>query len=161
MKLGFDDIPSAIPNSPGQYEIFTIQGVPLKVGIAELLLPNNPAYTYSAALLPLAFCIRPREPIVLELRPNCECCDRNLPAESGEAMICSFECTFCAKCVEEILGGVCPNCGGNLVARPIRPKHLLVKFPASTSRVSKSGGCEAGAERRAPSRAWGAGLGGK
>ena len=74
---------------------------------------------------------------MLALRPNCECCDRDLPPESREARICTFECTFCADCVEARLGGACPNCGGDFTARPIRPAALLVKFPASTERVSK------------------------
>ena len=59
---------------------------------------------------------------MLELRPNCECCDRDLPPDSADARICSYECTFCADCVENVLDNVCPNCGGGFVARPIRPK---------------------------------------
>ncbi|WP_349956122.1 DUF1272 domain-containing protein [Rhizobium sp. ZPR3] len=78
---------------------------------------------------------------MLELRPNCECCDRNLPPQSKEAMICTFECTFCADCVDSVLGGACPNCGGDFVQRPIRPIALLVKYPASTKRVLKAEGC--------------------
>lgn len=78
---------------------------------------------------------------VLELRPNCECCDRDLPPASAEAMICTFECTFCADCAVTVLRGQCPNCGGNLVPRPIRPAHLLDRFPASTKRVLKAEGC--------------------
>jgi len=78
---------------------------------------------------------------MLELRPNCECCDKDLPPEADDAMICSFECTFCRDCVEARLGGRCPNCGGNLVARPIRPEPALRKFPASTKRVWKPEGC--------------------
>lgn len=78
---------------------------------------------------------------MLELRPNCECCDRDLPPESAEARICSFECTFCADCAERVLGGKCPNCGGAFVARPIRPVGLLARSPASTRRVLKAGGC--------------------
>ncbi|MDO8380398.1 DUF1272 domain-containing protein [Phenylobacterium sp.] len=74
---------------------------------------------------------------MLALRPNCEACDRDLPPESGAARICTFECTFCADCVDGPLGGVCPNCGGNLVVRPIRPAALLLKYPASTERVFK------------------------
>jgi len=74
---------------------------------------------------------------MLILKPNCECCDRDLPPESPEARICTFECTFCAECVETRLGGACPNCGGNFVARPIRPAQLLGKFPASTERFTK------------------------
>lgn len=78
---------------------------------------------------------------MLELRPNCECCDRDLPPSSPEARICTFECTFCATCADETLKGVCPNCGGNLVARPIRPAHLLARSPASTQRILKTEGC--------------------
>jgi hypothetical protein len=74
---------------------------------------------------------------MLALRPNCECCDRDLPPESDIARICSFECTFCANCVELRLGGACPNCGGGFVARPIRPAAKLVNFPASATRVLK------------------------
>lgn len=74
---------------------------------------------------------------MLALRPSCEACDRDLPPESGEARICTFECTFCADCVDGLLGGVCPNCGGNFTVRPIRPAALLVTYPASTERVFK------------------------
>ena len=80
---------------------------------------------------------------MLELRPNCECCDRDLPPDSTEARICTYECTFCADCVETKLRGVCPNCGGNLTPRPIRPAAKLVKNPASTRRVLKPEGCAA------------------
>jgi hypothetical protein len=58
---------------------------------------------------------------MLALRPNCECCDRDLPPESAEARICSYECTFCADCVDNVLHNVCPNCGGGFVPRPVRP----------------------------------------
>ena len=74
---------------------------------------------------------------MLILKPNCECCDRDLPPDSAEARICSFECTFCADCVATRLGGACPNCGGDFARRPIRPAELLAKFPASTQRVVK------------------------
>lgn len=78
---------------------------------------------------------------MLELRPGCECCDRDLPPASPDARICSYECTFCADCTETVLKGTCPNCGGNLVPRPIRPAHMLARHPASTTRVVKPGGC--------------------
>ncbi len=78
---------------------------------------------------------------MLELRPNCECCDKDLPPEAADAMICTFECTFCAACVDDVLGGVCPNCGGNFTPRPIRPAAMLVKYPASTRRVLNPEGC--------------------
>jgi hypothetical protein len=78
---------------------------------------------------------------VLQLRPGCECCDRDLPPESPDATICSFECTFCRACAEGRLGGHCPNCGGELVRRPIRPADRLARYPASTERVFKPGGC--------------------
>ena len=72
---------------------------------------------------------------MLELRPNCECCDKDLPPDSGEAMICTFECTFCRDCVETRLKGICPNCGGGFQSRPVRPTRLLGKYPPSTQRV--------------------------
>ncbi|AYV57592.1 DUF1272 domain-containing protein [Leptospira kmetyi] len=77
---------------------------------------------------------------MLELRPSCENCDKPLPPESTEAMICTFECTFCVSCYEQFLFGICPNCGGNFVPRPIRPVHnwnddnYLGKYPASTKK---------------------------
>ena len=74
---------------------------------------------------------------MLDLRPSCERCDRDLPPASTEAMICAFECTFCAPCVTDVLENVCPNCGGGFSPRPIRPKDALVKYPASTKRVVK------------------------
>jgi hypothetical protein len=58
---------------------------------------------------------------MLELRPNCEGCDKDLPPDAADARICSYECTFCADCVETLLSNVCPNCGGGFTARPIRP----------------------------------------
>jgi uncharacterized protein len=60
---------------------------------------------------------------MLALRPNCELCDVDLPPAAPDARICSYECTFCADCVENVLGNVCPNCGGGFVPRPIRPLH--------------------------------------
>jgi uncharacterized protein len=75
---------------------------------------------------------------MLTLRPNCECCDRDLPADSPLARICTYECTFCAECADTRLNGTCPNCTGNLVARPIRPPHMLARHPASTERVTKA-----------------------
>jgi hypothetical protein len=79
---------------------------------------------------------------MLQLRPNCECCDRDLPPESRDAMMCSFECTYCKTCAETVLHGICPNCGGELVRRPVRPATALAKYPASTERVVKKGGCQ-------------------
>lgn len=75
---------------------------------------------------------------MLELRPTCEHCNTPLPPESAEARICSYECTFCATCVDEVLNNVCPNCGGGFAARPIRPAtnwkgdNFLGNDPAST-----------------------------
>jgi len=82
----------------------------------------------------------------LELRPNCELCDRDLPPVSGEARICTYECTYCANCAENVLHNVCINCAGNLTPRPVRPakswrpeeKLGLVNHPASTKRVLTS-----------------------
>ena len=78
---------------------------------------------------------------MLELRPNCECCDRDLPPGSTDARICSFECTFCADCTDGVLGGHCPNCGGELVPRPRRPDTKLAANPPSSIRVHKPAGC--------------------
>ena len=71
----------------------------------------------------------------LDLRPNCECCDRDLPNGDPDARICTYECTFCAQCVDERFQGVCPNCGGNFAPRPTRPAAMLLKHPASTKRI--------------------------
>lgn len=78
---------------------------------------------------------------MLQLRPGCECCDRDLPADGDAAYICTFECTFCRDCAEGKLGLQCPNCGGELVRRPRRPADKLAKYPASTERVHKPQGC--------------------
>lgn len=78
---------------------------------------------------------------MLQLRPNCECCDRDLPPESADARICTFECTFCASCADGVLKGQCANCGGNLERRPIRPAAVLVKYPASAERVLRKAPC--------------------
>jgi hypothetical protein len=82
--------------------------------------------------------------MALELRPNCECCDRDLPPASTLARICSYECTFCADCVDNTLKNVCPNCGGGFVPRPIRPATewrpglCVAKRPPSAKRVQLS-----------------------
>ena len=78
---------------------------------------------------------------MLALRPNCECCDKDLPASAQDALICTFECTFCLQCAENVLNYVCPNCSGNLVQRPIRPAEALKNNPASTTRVLNQEGC--------------------
>ena len=82
---------------------------------------------------------------MLEMRPDCERCGVDLPAQQPGAFICSFECTFCATCSEQKLGGLCPNCGGELLPRPRRPASKLAANPASTERVVKPGGCAASA----------------
>jgi len=78
---------------------------------------------------------------MLLMKPGCECCDRDLPPESPDARICSFECTFCAACAADRLRGVCPNCGGNLVERPVRPAALLDRYPAAIERVFRPERC--------------------
>lgn len=80
---------------------------------------------------------------MLELRPNCELCDKDLPPHSTEARICSYECTYCSDCAEKVLHNVCPSCGGGFTPRPIRPRQAwradkklgLVNHPAATARV--------------------------
>jgi hypothetical protein len=75
---------------------------------------------------------------MLDLRPNCESCDIDLPNGGPViAYICTFECTFCSDCTDTVHKGICPNCGGDLVIRPTRPEALLVKFPPSKKRVLK------------------------
>ena len=78
---------------------------------------------------------------MLEMRPGCECCDRDLMADAGGAFVCSFECTFCEVCALDRLGGVCPNCQGQLVARPKRITTMLARHPASTKRIVKAADC--------------------
>jgi len=78
---------------------------------------------------------------MLSLRPGCECCDRDLPPESRNALICSYECTWCRDCAEAKLGMICPNCQGNLVPRPFRPAAMLAKHPASTDRIHRPERC--------------------
>ncbi|APX10405.1 DUF1272 domain-containing protein [Tateyamaria omphalii] len=75
---------------------------------------------------------------MLALKPNCECCDKDLPPAATDARICSFECTFCAQCAETRFDQTCPNCGGAFVPRPVRPAAKLIRFPASTQRVTKA-----------------------
>lgn len=74
---------------------------------------------------------------MLELRPCCENCGKNLPNGSDEAMICSYECTFCSFCVSQILYNVCPNCGGGFEKRPTRPQSGLEIFPMKTEKILK------------------------
>lgn len=74
---------------------------------------------------------------MLELRPSCEHCAAPLPPDSVDAWICTFECTFCTQCVSEVLENVCPNCGGGFERRPIRPKAMLARHPASAKRIEQ------------------------
>lgn len=76
---------------------------------------------------------------MLALHPNCKHCDKDLPPDAEDALICTFECTFCMACVETVFKGVCPDCGGGFEKRPIRPAHLLEKYPPSTERVLRDG----------------------
>ena len=79
---------------------------------------------------------------MLELRPNCEWCGKDLAPDAGDAMICSFECTFCTDCDARALHGRCPNCGGDLRPRPMRVGDALARNPASTERIVKLAGCQ-------------------
>jgi hypothetical protein len=80
---------------------------------------------------------------MLAMRPNCECCDRDLPADAADALICSFECTFCAACGRDRLNGRCPNCAGALTSRPPRAQALWSTFPPSTKRIARAAPCPA------------------
>ncbi|HUJ76150.1 MAG TPA: DUF1272 domain-containing protein [bacterium] len=82
---------------------------------------------------------------MLLLKPNCECCDKDLPPDAPDAVICTYECTFCRRCAETVFQGVCPNCGGNFTPRPIRPPAMLAKHPASTERYLRERPCGAAA----------------
>lgn len=72
---------------------------------------------------------------MLEIRPSCECCDRDLAPDSTDVMICTYECTWCRACAEDVLHGVCPNCDGELVRRPVPSARRLAQDPPSTVRV--------------------------
>ena len=72
---------------------------------------------------------------MLDIRPNCEHCGKDLPNTSTDAMICSFECTYCAECALDVFKNVCPSCTGNFVKIPIRPAKMIDQYPASTKRV--------------------------
>ena len=74
---------------------------------------------------------------MLEIRPNCEHCNKDLPNTATDAMICSFECTYCNTCALEIFENVCPSCSGNFVERPIRPQQEIRQHPASNERIFK------------------------
>ena len=80
---------------------------------------------------------------MLELRPNCECCDRDLPPDSRDAMICTLRMHVLRALRRRGARGKCPNCGGELVRRPVRPADKLLRNPASTKRIVKVGGCQA------------------
>lgn len=86
---------------------------------------------------------------MLKLKPNCEHCGVDLPPDSNAARICTFECTFCAPCVDTVLGNVCPNCGGGFERRPVRPREKLAARPAATERYVKPVDLEAHAALRA------------
>lgn len=78
---------------------------------------------------------------MLEMRPGCECCDTDLPPGSTDAVICSFECTFCRRCADTTLAVKCPNCGGAFTVRPTRADALLENYPAATKRALQPDGC--------------------
>ena len=84
---------------------------------------------------------------MLEIRPTCEHCNKALPFDAADAMICTFECTFCETCVTTVLKEVCPNCGGNFTHRPIRPEDLLGKHPVSEKITHKPVDVEAHLKR--------------
>jgi hypothetical protein len=103
----------------------------MRVSAGQLTLAESAAWAEGSRALGY-------RPAMLELRPNCECCGRDLPPASRAARICTYECTFCAECAKRRFGGVCPNCGGELVRRPVRPAAMLARHPASTERHTKA-----------------------
>lgn len=72
---------------------------------------------------------------MIEIRTSCENCNKQFQANSEEAMIGAFECTFCKECVDSVLQNVCPNCGGGFEKRPTLPKEYLSKYPVSMTKV--------------------------
>ena len=84
---------------------------------------------------------------MLEIRPTCEHCNKALPFDAEDAMICTFECTFCLECVENVLEHVCPNCGGGFEKRPVRPLETLGKYPVSAKVIHKPVDIEAHLKR--------------
>jgi len=126
-------------------ELCDVRGQPGKAAAEELHLSERSFYRMRSlviAALELTIADVRRAPprhMVLELRPNCECCNKDLPSDAPDAMICSYECTFCRRCVETVLGGRCPNCGGTFAPRPIRPPTGLATHPPSTTRVIRAG----------------------
>lgn len=95
---------------------------------------------------------------MLELRPVCENCGKSLPPAAADAMICSFECTFCSDCVLGALENVCPNCGGGFTPRPVRPsrnwkgENHLGKYPADAKPKHRPVDSDAHARFAAPIR---------
>jgi hypothetical protein len=104
-------------------------------------IEGNSAFAFRPRLAMMRALQPDETTMALQLRPNCEYCDKDLPPASNEARICSYECTFCADCVETKLFNVCPNCGGGFVPRPIRPVQqwrngvCVAAHPPSDKRV--------------------------
>lgn len=86
----------------------------------------------------VTLCTLCHDGVMLEIRPSCECCDRDLAPDSTDVMICTYECTWCRDCATNVLHGVCPNCGGELVRRPVRPADKLLQDPPSPRRVLRA-----------------------
>jgi uncharacterized protein len=111
-------------------------------------IEGNSSFEYSARFEMISVSFEDMTIMALQLRPNCEYCDKDLPPNSTEARICSYECTFCADCVETKIENVCPNCGGGFAPRPIRPAQewrpglSVAKRPPSDKRVHLSYGLE-------------------
>lgn len=120
LVLGFPKLRSCQARLPGGR---------LSALTSSLIKPRKKAQTNASILN--------TKELMLEIRPSCEHCNKELPFNTTDAMICTFECTFCRDCVENILQHICPNCGGNFVSRPIRPKDLLEKYPVSNKRIYK------------------------
>ena len=138
-RLSSCSVPAGVLTAEISYRALYAEWVRKKSRRADLIpIPNSP---YTAECSECRIEIAMEDDEVLELRPNCECCDKELAPDAVDAMICSFECTFCVECVENRLGRRCPNCGGNFVPRPIRPASKLAANPPLAKRVFNPHGC--------------------
>ena len=127
----------------GRWLLYHVVAVMVAAAVGGAVVPRQPTFARSMAHAAGAIPARCHDAKMLELRPTCENCNRPLAPNATDAMICTYECTFCRDCVDAILSNVCPNCGGGFERRPIRPAHTWgafaprEPFPPSTKVVHK------------------------